>query len=213
MPTAAEKRKPAAEPGSKGRAATAKAPLRPESQRKPRAIAAVAHPVVDLEHYVPAYMAWIASKLSVGASQSYLSVFGVGIETWRLLVLLAIENKLSAQRISQVIGMDKASVSRVFKSMQSRGLITMGLDSRDGRLRLATITAKGRALHEQMLGIALERERVFLSVLKPAERDTLNDLLHRLHHNLPAVEEATALYLAKNYPHAKARRKGPGNGK
>ncbi len=158
-------------------------------------------------------MAWIASKLSVGASQSYLSVFGVGIETWRLLVLLAIENKLSAQRISQVIGMDKASVSRVFKSMQSRGLITMGLDSRDGRLRLATITAKGRALHEQMLGIALERERVFLSVLKPAERDTLNDLLHRLHHNLPAVEEATALYLAKNYPHAKARRKGPGNGK
>ena len=206
-------RKPDSKPETKGRAATAKAPLRPVSKRKPRPVSAVSHPVVDLEHYVPAYMAWIASKLSGGASQSYLSVFGVGIETWRLLVLLAIESKLSAQRISQVIGMDKASVSRVFKSMQSRGLITMGLDSRDGRLRLATLTAKGRALHEQMLGIALERERVFLSVLAPAERDTLNDLLHRLYNNLPAVEEATALYLAKNYPHAKTRRKGPGNGK
>lgn len=213
MPTVAEKRMPAAKPETRGRAAKAKAPARPVSPRRPGPAAAAAHPVVDLEHYVPAYMAWIATKLSGGASQSYLSVFGVGIETWRLLVLLAIESKLSAQRISQVIGMDKASVSRVFKSMQARGLITMGLDARDGRLRLATITAKGRTLHEQMLGIALERERVFLSVLAPAERDTLNDLLHRLHNNLPAVEEATALYLAKHFPQVKARRKGPGNGR
>ena len=47
--------------------------------------------VVDLERYVPAYFTWIANKLSGGASQAYLAAFDVGIETWRLLVLLAIE--------------------------------------------------------------------------------------------------------------------------
>jgi hypothetical protein len=68
--------------------------------------------VVDLERYVPAFLTWIANKLSRGASQHYLSIFDVGIETWRCLVLLAIEGSISAQQVSRIIGMDKGSVSR-----------------------------------------------------------------------------------------------------
>lgn len=165
--------------------------------------------MVDLQRYVPAYFSWIANKLSGGASQAYLSAFDVGIETWRLLVLLAIEDSLSAQRISRVIGMDKASVSRVFKSMHSRGLITIGLDAKDGRLRLASITRKGRQLHDQLFGIALERERAFLAALTPQETETLIDLLRRLHENLPAVEEATTRLISERFPGAKLRRGSP----
>lgn len=163
-------------------------------------------PVVDLEHYVPAYLTWIANKLSRGASQAYLSALDVGIETWRILVLLAIETSISAQRVSKVIGMDKASVSRTFKSMQQRGLVTMGLDENDGRLRVATITTAGRALHDQILGIALDREQALLSVLDAAERQTLIGLLRRLHDNLPTVELATTRYLSTHFPRARRRR-------
>lgn len=145
---------------------------------------------VNLDRYVPAFLTWIANKLSRGASQQYLSAFGVGIETWRCLVLLAIEGSISAQRVSRIIGMDKSSVSRCFKSMQARGLITLRLDAADGRLRIATLTEEGRALHDRILDLALERERVFLSVLDEAERETLIALLKRLHDNLPAVEAA-----------------------
>lgn len=161
---------------------------------------------VDLERYVPAFLTWIANKLSRGASQNYLAVFDVGIETWRCLVLLAIHGSISAQQVSRIIGMDKASVSRCFKSMQAKGLIAMGLDADDGRLRIATLTKKGRALHDQILGVALERERVFLSVLTPAETETLIGLLQRLHENLPAVETATARYVAQRFPNAARRR-------
>lgn len=162
--------------------------------------------VVDLERYVPAFLTWIANKLSRGASQHYLAVFDVGIETWRCLVLLAVHGSISAQQVSRVIGMDKASVSRCFKSMQSRGLITVGLDAGDGRLRIATLTQQGRALHDQILGIALERERAFLEVLDRAEIETLIVLLRRLHENLPSVEAATARYVAQRFPKAAARR-------
>ena len=93
-----------------------------------------------------------------GASQHYLNVFDVGIEIWRCLMLLAIESSISAQRVSSIIGMDKASVSRCFKRDAGPGLITMALDDTDGRLRIAKLTAKGRKLHDQMIGIALERE-------------------------------------------------------
>ena len=165
-----------------------------------------AKPVVDLERYAPAYLTWIANKLSGGASSAYLRAFEVGIETWRILVLLAIEDQLTAQSISKTIGMDKASVSRVFKSMQADDLITFSLDAHDGRLRLATITDKGRALHNQILELAQERERVLLSVLTQAERETLLDLLRRLHDNLPSVEKATATFLEQRYPQASARR-------
>ena len=163
--------------------------------------------VEDLERYLPAFLSWIASKLQRGASQHYLNVFDVGIETWRCLMLLAIENSISAQRVSRIIGMDKSSVSRCFKRMQAQGLITMTLDDADGRLRIARLTAKGRKLHDQMIGIALERERALVEVLAPAELDTLISLLQRLHENLPAVEEATDRYVAQRFPKAVRRRR------
>ncbi len=165
--------------------------------------ATTSDPVVDLDRYVPAFLTWIANKLSRGASQHYLAAFDVGIETWRCLVLLAIEGRISAQKVSKVIGMDKASVSRTFKAMQSRGLITFSLDDADGRLRLATLTKQGRDLHDQIIGVALERERAFLAVLTDGERETLISLLRRLHENLPEVEAATKRYVSKKFPKAR----------
>jgi DNA-binding MarR family transcriptional regulator len=165
-----------------------------------------APPVIDLERYVPAFLTWIANKLSSGASQHYLRVFGVGIETWRCLVLLALHQSISAQQVSRIIGMDKASVSRCFKRMQALALVRIDLDPADGRLRIATLTPKGRALHDQILGLALERERAFLAVLQPPEVAVLIGLLQRLHEGLPAAEQATARYVQEQFPTQRAPR-------
>jgi DNA-binding MarR family transcriptional regulator len=156
---------------------------------------------VNLDRYTPALFTWIANKLSSGASANYLKLFGVGIETWRCLVLLAIESPIAAQKVSRVIGMDKASVSRCFKRMQSEGIITVQGDQVDGRAKLAVLTPKGRRLHDEIIGLALERERAFLAVLAPQEREVLIGLLNRLHDNLPAVEEKTARYVARRCKH------------
>jgi DNA-binding MarR family transcriptional regulator len=177
----------------------------PTSRTPPAKSAATKPLVVDLEHYVPAFLTWIANKLSRGASQHYLNVADVGIEIWRCLVLLAIEGSISAQQVSKVIGMDKGSVSRCFKSMQTKGLITLGLDAGDGRVRIATLTKQGRQLHDQLLGIALERERALLSVLNVQERETLIALLARLHENLPEVDAATVRYVQARFPKAASR--------
>src|SRR6476659_4780192 len=101
--------------------------------------------VIDLERYAPAYLTFVANKLGRGASRNYLRVFNVGVETWRCLVFLAIHGSITAQRISQILGMDKAAVSRYFKGLQARKLIRMGLDKTDGRVRVATLTPAGNA--------------------------------------------------------------------
>ena len=162
---------------------------------------------INLERYVPAYFTWIANKLSRGASQHYLSLFGIGIESWRCLVLLAQDGSVSAQHVSRVIGMDKGSVSRCFKSMQDNGLISTQLDPNDGRARIAVLTVKGRELHDEIRGVALERERAFLSVLNPQEVDVLVGLLRRLHENLPSVEIATKEYISENVRTTKPSRR------
>jgi DNA-binding MarR family transcriptional regulator len=159
-----------------------------------------APPPLDIERYVPALLTWVASKLSRGASQHYLAAFDVGVEVWRCLVQLAADGSATAQQVSRVVGMDKGSVSRSFKTLHERGLIELGLDADDGRARVATLTPAGRALHDRILGVALERERVFLSVLSAEEQETLIALLRRLHGNLPEVERATARYLARRHP-------------
>ena len=128
--------------------------------------------VVDLERYVPAFLTWIANKLSRGASQHYLAAFDVGIETWRCLVLLAIEDSISAQQVSRIVGMDKASVSRCFKSMQARGLITLDLDATDGRLRLATTHEEGaRAARPDPRHRTGTRKRVPVGAHRPRAGD------------------------------------------
>lgn len=194
------------------KAAAAKAaPARPAAPRSTSAARgkgrkqAAAHEVIDLEHYVPAYLTWIANKLSRGASQHYLALFDVGIETWRCLVLLAVHDSVTAQFVSRVIGMDKGTVSRCFKFMQERGMIRTGLDPKDGRLRVAVLTDEGRAIHDRIRDVALERERALLSVLDDAECDLLLSLLKRLHENLPFVEAATHDYVKTHFPEAAAR--------
>lgn len=166
------------------------------SNDEPNGVLPALPSAIDLDRYVPAYFVWIANKLTRGASQNYLNLFGVGSEVWRCMVLLAIHDTISAQQVSQIIGMDKASVSRCFKQMVAKKLIALELDDNDGRVRLASLTLHGRHIHDQILGIALAREQALLQVLSVDEIDILLGLLKRVHENLPAVELATQAFLA-----------------
>ncbi len=159
---------------------------------------------LDLEHYAPAYFTFIATKLASGAAGVYRKHFGVGIEIWRVLVMLALDEKVSVNMVCRLIGMDKGSVSRCFKSMHQKGLISFSHDPNDGRVRYATLTAAGREKHDQIKAIALEREREFLSCITPEEAEQLIGLLHRLYANLPNVERATQAYLREHVTSHKA---------
>lgn len=164
---------------------------------KPRALIQTERgPAIDLNLYAPAFFTFIANKWARSASAHYLETYGVGIETWRVLVMLALEEKVTAQRVVQVIGMDKASVSRTFKSMYEGGLVEFSHDTQDGRLRYATLTPLGRDLHDRIMRFALAREAALLSALEPHEVPVLLDMLRRIHANLPAVEKASDEFVA-----------------
>ena len=142
---------------------------------------------LDLERYVPAFITFIANKLSRSATVFYQKQFGVNVTEWRIISLLAIEPGIPASRICHVIGFDKGPVSRTLTLMQERGLIVIKADPRDGRTHSISLTPKGKATHDAVLVAALERERRLLSCLEEKEREVLIDLLRRIHSNLGAV--------------------------
>lgn len=136
---------------------------------------------LNLTRYVPALLNFLSNKLAAGASQCYRKHFGVGVVEWRMLSMLAVESDITANRICQVIGLDKSAVSRSLQALEAAGHIGTEVDPKDGRRYTVSLTDSGKALHDRMLKVALERERRLLSGLTPDEVDTLVELLGRLH--------------------------------
>ncbi|MDB5634522.1 MAG: MarR family transcriptional regulator [Tardiphaga sp.] len=156
-----------------------------------KAKSAKAGPTLDLERYVPAFVTFIANKLSRNATAFYQKQFGVNVTEWRIMSLLAIEPGIPASRICHVIGFDKGPVSRTLTLLQDRGLVAINTDPNDGRSHSISLTAKGRVTHDAVLVAALERERRLLACLEKDEREVLIDLLRRIHSNLGAVTDQT----------------------
>ena len=146
---------------------------------------------LDLDRYVPAFVTFIANKLSNSATAFYQREFGVNVTEWRIMSLLAIEPGIPASRICHVIGFDKGPVSRTLAGLEKRGLVSIRTDPNDGRTHSIALTAKGRTTHDKVIVAALERERRLLSCLDKNEREVLIDLLRRLHENLGAVTGST----------------------
>lgn len=142
---------------------------------------------LNLDTYVPALVTLLANKLSSGASVCYRSQFGVGVTEWRLLALLAVEPDISANRVCQVVGLDKAAVSRAVKQAVNNKWVTLEKDQGDARQSLLRLTTQGRRLHDDILNVALQREALLLEGLSDTEQQQLVHLLHHLIARLPAV--------------------------
>lgn len=143
---------------------------------------------LDLNRYVPGLLTFLANKLATGASQCYRKNYGIGVVEWRMLSMLAVENDITAQRITQVIGLDKSAVSRSLQALETAGYVSSKVDSNDARRYTVSLTKAG-ALHKQVLQTALERERRLLSDFTEDEVDTLVDLLTRMHAQVESVNE------------------------
>ena len=144
---------------------------------------------LDLERYIPALVNFLSNKLSSGASVCYRKNFNVGVIEWRVLAMLKVESNISANRICQVIGLDKAAVSRALKQLQTLGHISFIKNAKDGRSSLAKLTEKGEKLHDKILYVALERERLLLQGVSQKELDTLIEVLLKLNKNIKQVNE------------------------
>ena len=123
----------------------------------------------------------ISNILSSSGSRFYRRHFGIGLSEWRLMWVLAIEPAITARRASQIMGLDKAAVSRAVAGLERRRLLQATPDPADSRQRLIALSQAGNDLYRRMIGISRERQHRLLAPLSDEEQRTLAALLRRLH--------------------------------
>jgi DNA-binding MarR family transcriptional regulator len=136
---------------------------------------------LDLDKYVPAYLTYLAGKISNSASATYRPKFGVGITDWRIMALLATEPWISAGRVCDVIGLDKAAVSRSVREMKKIGIVDVRWADDDQYRQLIALTRKGLILHDRIVKLSLQREQQLLKNFSAAEQKMLINFLSRMH--------------------------------
>ena len=148
---------------------------------------------LDLDKYIPAYLTYLAGKISASASAIYRPRFGVGITDWRIMALVAAEPWISAARICAATGLDKAAVSRSVHDLAKTGLIEVRPDAADQRKQVIALTRRGVALHDQIVKLAIARERKLLEGFSASERKTLLAFLIRLQAQIAAANSIDAV--------------------
>jgi DNA-binding MarR family transcriptional regulator len=76
--------------------------------------------------------------------------------------------------------MDKVQVSRAVTSLVASRRVARSEDDDDARVSRLSLTARGRAIYDEVAPLALRLESLLLSSLSAQERNTLENLMHKL---------------------------------
>jgi DNA-binding MarR family transcriptional regulator len=144
---------------------------------------------INLDNYIPALLTYISIKLSSGAAAIYRREFDITITDWRIMAQLAGEPWMPSARITEVLRFDKAAVSRSVKSMSAKGLIETRFHGNNRRRQHLALTAEGLRIHDQIVRIALDRERQLVAGLSDEERTVLVRFLTRMVAELPKLSD------------------------
>ena len=76
--------------------------------------------------------------------------------------------------------MDKVQVSRAVAGLVRKKRVQKQSDDTDGRITRLQLTARGRAIYDEIVPSALDLEAQFLAALAPKERVALDVMLAKL---------------------------------
>jgi len=142
---------------------------------------------LDLDRYVPGLLLWLSNKLAGSASSLYRARFDLGVTEWRMLSYFQVHPWSTASQACDLMGIDKAAVSRSIATLRENGW----LKARPDGLRKVeyALTGEGRKLHDQIARLAVAREDALLTGFSDKERQQLLGYLHRLLDNLEIVRQ------------------------
>jgi DNA-binding MarR family transcriptional regulator len=153
---------------------------RSKKTRRPPVGAPVRASALDLNSHIATRVAIFANRLSRSASRFYRERYGIGVVEWRLMMFIGHASETRANRICGATDLDKGAVSRSLRVLQDMGIVSVREDLADSRRNKVALTAKGRALHDRIVPVALERQRELVSNLTSQEVESFIRLIDRL---------------------------------
>jgi DNA-binding MarR family transcriptional regulator len=137
-------------------------------------------------------LSFAANKFTEAAANYFADRLNLGTVDWRMLLLLARLPGITAMQSARTMGVDKGTVSRAVSRLKQRELICAGDLHANGRSRGLFLTPTGRAMHDQILDIAVEQHLELLKGFSPDEAKLMADFLLRFTKNLEAMIDRDA---------------------
>jgi DNA-binding MarR family transcriptional regulator len=156
----------------------------PEHRRSSSTEARHGRSVINIETYIPYFLVTVNNALTRGAAKLYSTQFGIGIAEWRVVSMLAIEPNIAAARMCSVLAQDKAATSRALNQLQREAFVTFEATSNDPRRKIWHLTETGYRLHDQILALALDRERRLIADVDPDDLEVFLRVMRTMRRNV-----------------------------
>ncbi|QIQ86868.1 MarR family winged helix-turn-helix transcriptional regulator [Erythrobacter sp.] len=142
--------------------------------------------------FLPYRLSVASNAVSSLIAERYRKRFGLKIPEWRVMAVLG-DAEGGAGRTQRELAratlMDKVAVNRACKVLEERGLIARAANEADGRSHLLELTGDGRAIHAEIMPLALATEAELFEGLAPSEQREVKRLLQRLYERAMALAE------------------------
>lgn len=131
-------------------------------------------------HRVPAPLARRFDQICVSTLAQALT--GEDLQPLEFAVLRYVDEEpgIDQSGLCERLGIDRNTTSLLVNRLEANDLLARRVNGDDRRARLLHLTPRGKRLHDRMRPKTFAGWQRMLSVLKPAERELLLDLLVRL---------------------------------
>jgi DNA-binding MarR family transcriptional regulator len=134
-----------------------------------------------LAGFLPYQLSVASNAVSDLIAERYRRRFGLKIPEWRVMAVLGDRGEgggaMTQRALTAATLMDKVAVNRAVKVLEERGLVARVPNPVDGRSHLLELTGEGRAIHAEVMPLALATERDLLSGFAPDQQAMLRDML------------------------------------
>ncbi len=133
-----------------------------------------------LADFLPYRLSVTSNAVSQRIAQEYRNRWGLSVPEWRVMAVLGDSGPLTQRDLTSLTIMDKVAVNRACKVLEDRGLAVRRPNAQDGRSHLLELTAEGKAMHGQIMPLALEMERRLFASFTDDEVEAFRSLLGRV---------------------------------
>lgn len=138
----------------------------------------------QLAGFLPYQLSIASNAVSSLIAERYRKRFALKIPEWRVIAVLgdaqARGQALTQRALTAATLMDKVAVNRACKVLEDRGLVMRAPNREDGRSHLLELTDEGKAIHEEVMPLALATERELFKGFDAGEQAMFRALLERM---------------------------------
>lgn len=105
---------------------------------------------------------------------------GVGPGGGVVLMTLKDAGRISLNDLTKRVARDKSQMTRMIKSLETKGLVAREASPNDQRVSMVFLTPKGETITGELMGAVAEVVDEILAPISEVEKRTLKDLLARV---------------------------------